>query len=99
MSNIQNFKNEWVDKLNTKLIQNQEKVDLYLSSRQTAIALTVSASFSLPSLTVLGVEDEFKLPPLNATKLGDIYEWSYPITGPENFSKKSINYASILENK
>ena len=96
MSNIQNFKNEWVNKLNAKIAENQQKVDLYLSTRQTAIALTdpvgASGSFSLPALKVLNVKDDFTLPPLNATKLGDIYDWSYPATGPDNFSKDSVNY-------
>lgn len=96
MSSIQNFKNEWVTKLNTNLAENQQKVDLYLSTRQTAIALTdpvgTSGSFSLPALKVLNIKDDFTLPPLNATKLGDIFEWSYPMTGPDNFSKDSVIY-------
>ena len=96
MSNIQNFKNEWVIKLNAKLSENQQKVDTYLSNRQQAIGLTdavgASGSFSLPILKVLNIKDDFNLPALNATKLGDIFDWSYPITGPENFSKDSVNY-------
>lgn len=96
MSNIQNFKNEWVIKLNAKLSENQQKVDAYLLNRQQAIVLTdsvgASGSFSLPALKVLNIKDDFTLPALNATKLGDIFDWSYPITGPENFSKDSVNY-------
>jgi hypothetical protein len=101
MSNIQNFKNEWLDKLNTKLIQNQEKIDLYLLSRQTAVILTdsvgASGSFSLPALKVLNIKDNFNLPALNATKLGDVFDWSYPITGPENFSKDFVNYRNRID--
>lgn len=100
MSNIQNFKNEWVIKLNAKIAENQQKVDLYLSTRQNAIALTdpvsASGSFSLPTLKVLNIKDDFTLPQLNATKLGDIFDWSYPITGPENFSKDSVIYKTRL---
>jgi hypothetical protein len=96
MSNIQNFKNEWINKLNAKIAENQQKVDLYLSTRQTAITLTdpvgASGSFSLPTLKVLNIKDDFTVPSLNATKLGDIFDWSYPITGPDNFSKDSVNY-------
>lgn len=93
MSNIQNFKNEWVNKLNVKIAENQQKIDIYLSNRQQAILLTDPVgAFSLPALKVLNIKDDFTLPPLNATKLGDIYDWSYPATGPDNFSKDSVNY-------
>ena len=93
MSNIQNFKNEWVNKLNVKIAENQQKIDIYLSNRQQAILLTDPVgAFSLPALKVLNIKDDFTVPSLNATKLGDIFDWSYPITGPENFSKDSVNY-------
>lgn len=93
MSNIQNFKNEWVNKLNVKIAENQQKIDIYLSNRQQAILLTDPVgTFSLPALKVLNIKDDFTVPSLNATKLGDIFDWSYPITGPENFSKDSVNY-------
>lgn len=93
MSNIQNFKNEWVNKLNVKIAENQQKIDIYLSNRQQAILLTDPVGkFSLPALKVLNIKDDFTVPSLNATKLGDIFDWSYPITGPENFSKDSVNY-------
>lgn len=93
MSNIQNFKNEWVNKLNVKIAENQQKIDIYLSNRQQAILLTDPVgTFSLPALKVLNIKDDFTVPSLNATKLGDIFDWSYPITGPENFSKDSFNY-------
>ena len=93
MSNIQNFKNEWVNKLNVKIAENQQKIDIYLSNRQQAILLTDPVgTFSLPVLKVLNIKDDFTVPSLNATKLGDIFDWSYPITGPENFSKDSVNY-------
>lgn len=93
MSNIQNFKNEWVNKLNVKIAENQQKIDIYLSNRQQAILLTDPVgTFSLPALKVLNIKDDFSVPSLNATKLGDIFDWSYPITGPENFSKDSVNY-------
>lgn len=93
MSNIQNFKNEWVNKLNVKIAENQQKIDIYLSNRQQAILLTDPVgTFSLPALKVLNIKDDFTVPSLNATKLGDIFDWSYPITGPDNFSKDSVNY-------
>lgn len=93
MSNIQNFKNEWVNKLNVKIAENQQKIDIYLSNRQQAILLTDPVgTFSLPVLKVLNIKDDFTVPSLNATKLGDIFDWSYPITGPDNFSKDSVNY-------
>ena len=93
MSNIQDFKNDWVNKLNVKIAENQQKIDMYLSNRQQAILLTDPVgTFSLPALKVLNIKDDFTVPSLNATKLGDIFDWSYPITGPENFSKDSVNY-------
>jgi len=93
MSNIQDFKNDWVNKLNVKIAENQQKIDMYLSNRQQAILLTDPVgTFSLPALKVLNIKDDFTVPSLNATKLGDIFDWSYPITGTENFSKDSVNY-------
>jgi putative chitinase len=82
MSKIQEFIDAWNIAVDAEIVISQDKVNEYLAARQTAIALTDTFVLKIP---VAQKEDSeygrLLIPGFDATTLGQIFEWSYPIDG------------------
>jgi putative chitinase len=92
MSKIQEFIDAWNAKIDTAIVESQSKIDTYLSTRQTAIALTDPFVLKMPDLKVLNIRENTTIPGFDVTTLGQLFEWSYPINGSKNFSTDSTLY-------
>lgn len=82
MSKIQEFITAWNTAVDAEIATAQSQIDAYLAARQTAIALTDPFVLKIP---VAQKEDpeygRLLIPGFDATTLGQIFEWTYPIDG------------------
>lgn len=92
MSKIQEFIDAWNIAVDTKITESQVKINEYLTTRQTAIALTDPFTLKMPKIKVLGISDDFTIDGFDVTTLGQLFDWSYPVDGPKNYSTKYTNY-------
>lgn len=97
MSKIQEFIDAWNTEVDVKIATAQSEIDAYLSARQTAIALTDPFTLKMPKMKVLGTSDNFTIDGFDVTTLGQLFDWSYPASGPKNYSTKYTNYRSNPE--
>jgi predicted chitinase len=92
MSKIQEFIDAWNTALDAEIANAQSGINEYLSTRQTMIALTVPFVLKMPKMKVLGISDDFTIDGFDVTTLGQLFDWSYPVDGPKNYSTKYTNY-------
>jgi GH24 family phage-related lysozyme (muramidase) len=92
MSKIQEFIDAWNTEVDVKIATAQSDVDAYLAARQTAIALTDPFILKMPKMKVFGISEDFTIDGFDVTTLGQLFDWSYPASGPKNYSVKYINY-------
>jgi hypothetical protein len=92
MSKIQEFIDAWNIALETEITNAQSGINEYLSTRQTMVALTVPFVLKMPKIKVLGISDDFTIDGFDVTTLGQLFDWSYPVDGPKNYSTKYTNY-------
>ena len=93
MSKIQEFIDAWNTAVDVEIAASQGKVNEYLVARQTAIVLTDPFTLKMPKMKVLGISDDFTIEGFDVTTLGQLFDWSYPVDGPKNYSNKYINYS------
>ena len=92
MSKIQEFIDAWNTAVDVEIAASQGKVNEYLVARQTAIVLTDPFTLKMPKMKVLGISDDFTIEGFDVTTLGQLFDWSYPVDGPKNYSNKYTNY-------
>lgn len=92
MSKIQEFIDAWNIALESEITNVQSGINEYLSTRQTMVALTVPFVLKMPKIKVLGISDDFTIDGFDVTTLGQLFDWSYPVDGPKNYSTKYTNY-------
>lgn len=92
MSKIQEFIDAWNTALESEITNSQSGINEYLSTRQTMVALTVPFVLKMPKMKVLGISDDFTIDGFDVTTLGQLFDWSYPVDGPKNYSTKYTNY-------
>ena len=97
MSKIQEFIDAWNTAVDVEIATAQSEIDAYLAARQTAIALTDPFILKMPKMKVLGISDDFTIDGFDVTTLGQLFDWSYPASGPKNYSTKYTNYRSNPE--
>ena len=97
MSKIQEFITAWNTAVDAEIVKAQSDVDAYLAARQTAIALTDPFVLKMPKMDVLGISDSFTIDGFDVTTLGQLFDWSYPASGPKNYSIQYTNYMSKPE--
>ena len=97
MSKIQEFITAWNTAVDAEIVKAQSDVDAYLAARQTAIALTDPFVLKMPKMDVLGISDSFTIDGFDVTTLGQLFDWSYPASGPKNYSIQYTNYRSKPE--
>lgn len=82
MSKIQELIDAWNIAVDVEIAKSQSEIDAYLVARQTAIALTDPFVLKIP---IAQKEDSeygrLLIPGFDATTLGQIFEWTYPIDG------------------
>jgi len=82
MSKIQELIDAWNTAVDVEIAKSQSEIDAYLVARQTAIALTDPFVLKMP---IVQKEDSeygrLLIPGFDATTLGQIFEWTYPIDG------------------
>jgi len=97
MSKIQELIDAWNTAVDVEIANAQSEVDAYLAARQTAIALTDPFTLKMPKMDVLGITDKFTIDGFDVTTLGQLFDWSYPASGPKNYSIQYNNYRSNPE--
>ena len=97
MSKIQEFIDAWNTAVDVEITTAQSEIDAYLAARQTAIALTDPFTLKMPKMDVLGISDSFTIDGFDVTTLGQLFDWSYPASGPKNYSVEYTNYRSNTE--
>ena len=82
MSKIQEFIDAWNTAVDVEIAKSQSEIDAYLAARLTAIALTDPLVLKIPVAQKEDTESgRLLIPGFDATTLGQIFEWTYPIDG------------------
>ena len=78
MSKIQEFIDAWNAQIDADILESQTKVDLYLSTRQTAIAQTIPFVLKMPALKYRNGDNAPTIDGFDVTTLGQLMQWTYP---------------------
>lgn len=97
MSKIQELIDAWNAAVDVEIATAQSEIDAYLAARQTAVALTDPFTLKMPKMRVFGISDSFTIDGFDVTTLGQLFDWSYPVDGPKNYSIQYTNYRSKPE--